>query len=281
MKSTDEACMAMTEARERISPTKAQMYLNRNTGNRKLRDGLVEKYAADMRSGKWTACLAPVAFYVNGDIADGQHRLWAIIESGTTQEFLVVRGFPREAGLNVDTGKIRTVVDNARISGQDPDLSNELVALARMVEEGDRQNKPYSNAQRLEFVDMHREAAKWAVTHGPRGKGLRSAATLAAIARAWYHEDDKDRLARFCQVVSTGFADGDSESSAVALRNYLLARCVGRSGRIHGSLRDMFLKTMNATHYFMSGRKLTVIKGVADEVYPLPRRNAPGARKAA
>jgi len=99
---------------ETITPTKAHTWLNRNTSNRKLRDGWVEKYASDMRAGKWTECIVPIVFYENGDIADGQHRLWAIIESDTPQRFFVLHGLTREAGLNIDTGGGRNLVDNAR-----------------------------------------------------------------------------------------------------------------------------------------------------------------------
>lgn len=70
---------------EKITPKIAEAWLNANTCNRKLRDGIVERYAADMTAGKWTECPEPISFYVDGDLADGQHRLFAITESGTTQ----------------------------------------------------------------------------------------------------------------------------------------------------------------------------------------------------
>lgn len=258
---------------ERVTPKKAEQWINRNTGNRKLREGVAEAYAEDMKNGKWTECLDPIAFYENGDLANGQHRLWAIIESGTTQEFLVARNVPRDAGLNIDVGLARTLVDNARISGVDPGLSNEMVAVSRFIEEGDTQRGKLTNAQRLEFVNMHREAAEWTISHGPRGKGLRSMATLAAVGRAWYAEQDRDKIARFCEVVSTGLANGKEEHAAICLRNYLIA---GRDSRMTGrwtdTARAIFLKTMNAISYFMRGKTLSVIKNVKDEAYPKPRR---------
>jgi hypothetical protein len=88
---------------ESITPKKAEHYLNRNTSNRKLREGVVERYASDMAGGRWTKCAAPIVFYEDGEIADGQHRLFAIIESGKSQKFFVMRDLPRDAGLNIDT----------------------------------------------------------------------------------------------------------------------------------------------------------------------------------
>lgn len=89
---------------ETVTPKLAEAWINANKSNRKLREGLVEKYACDMRAGKWTQCPEPISFYADGDLADGQHRLFAIIESDTTQEFPIARGLSREAGLNINTG---------------------------------------------------------------------------------------------------------------------------------------------------------------------------------
>ncbi len=36
---------------ERITPAKAEKYLNSNKSNRTMRAGVAEKYAADMRAG--------------------------------------------------------------------------------------------------------------------------------------------------------------------------------------------------------------------------------------
>lgn len=251
--------------KERITPQMAEEYINRNNGNRKLRAGYVERYADDMRNKRWTECLAPIAFYDNGDVADGQHRLWALIESNTTQDFIVVRNVKRESGLNIDTGAGRSIVDNARISGADPDLSPELMAVCFFVDIGGRNPGNTPAATRLAVVDAHRDAAKWAITHGPRGRGIRNQATVAAVARAWMYEADKEKLKRFCDVLSTGMAEGTHESAAVALRNYMMSR----TGTAHTMPRDIFFRTQNAIEYFMKSKPLMVIKSVSKEAYPL------------
>jgi hypothetical protein len=265
---------------ENVTPKKAEAWLNANNSNRKLRAGVAEKYADDMRNGRWTECPVPIAFYADGELADGQHRLWAIVEADVSIKFPIARGLTREAGLNIDTGLTRSLVDNARISGADRDLSNELLSVARAIEDGSAANKgnPRSNSERLALVEKHRGAAKWTVTHGPRGRGLRSALTLGAIGRAYYHENDLDRLIQFSNVLSSGHVmNADTDSAAITIRNYLLNRGQFTSG----TWRDTFLKVQNAIRYFMRGQKLTIIKGVGEEAYP-PRkaivRNAPMKR---
>lgn len=251
---------------ETITPAKANAWLNRNTSNRKLRDGVVEKYTVDMLAGKWTECIVPIVFYENGDIADGQHRLWAIVESDTTQRFFVLHGLSREAGLNIDMGLTRTLVDNARISGLNADITNEMTATARALESGNRTGKALSNASLLAMVEKHEAALKWVCSHGPRGKGLRNQCILAAIARAWYHVEDKDRLARFCQVVSTGMMQDPSESAAVALRNLFL---MNRNAHLNQLFRVNFLLTQAAIKAFFKGSSITRLRTPTEEPYPL------------
>lgn len=251
---------------ETITPAKANTWLNRNTSNRKLRDGWVEKYASDMRAGKWTECIVPIVFYENGDIADGQHRLWAIVESDTTQRFFVLHGLTREAGLNIDTGGVRNLVDNARISGLNPDITNEMTAAARALESGNRTSKALSNSSLLAIVEKHEAALKWVCSHGPRGKGLRNQCILAAVARAWYYIEDKDRLARFCQVVSTGIMLDPSESAAVALRNLFL---MNRNVHLNQLFRANFLLSQSAIKAFMKGSPITRLRSPTEEPYPL------------
>ena len=264
--------MAMTVTTERITPTKATRLLNRNTSNRKLRPGLAERYAGDMKNGNWTECTAPIVIYEDGEVADGQHRLWAIVESGTTQTFIIAKGVSRASGLNIDTGLPRNLVDNARISGIDTDLSTRLVAVARVIGTGNRgsnSSNGISNADKLALTNAYREPAAWACKHAPQGRAFAHSLVLGALGRAWYYEADKERLAKFSVVLTKGFMDDANDSAAVAMRNYLLNQA--QTGFSHREVwADTFLKLQNAIKYFMRRKPLTIIKGVKDEVYPLP-----------
>lgn len=256
---------------ERITPAKAEAWLNRNKTNRKLRTGVAEKYSDDMRAGRWTTCPMPISFYADGDLADGQHRLFAIVDSGLPQTFLVARGLERVDGLNIDTGMNRSIVDNGRISGVDANLSNTLIGVARAVEAGSPSPaSSVSNTAKMEIVNRHRECCEWAMKNGPRSKYLRNSLVLAAIARAWCAETDHDKLKRYCDVLQSGFADGTVESAAIAMRNYLLSK--GSVSSTTAMWRDTFLKVQNSISYFMRGKSLTVIKTIADEAYPLKKR---------
>ena len=268
-KATKRLAPKVTPKYELISVARAEQLLNHNSSNRHLRPGVVERYAADMRAGTWTTCTAPIVIYEDGEIADGQHRLWAITESKIGQWFMILRNLPRAAGLNIDIGLNRSLVDNARISGTDPDLSIALVSLTRAIAEGDRagvQKRTLTNTERLKYVETHREAARFAIHSGGKGRGLNNSIVNGAIARAWYVEADKERLAAFGKVYSTGFMETpEADSAAIALRNYFQTN----PGLVTNEWRDTFLKAQNAVYYFMRKRKLFMIKGLADERYPL------------
>lgn len=262
-----EQAVGVTPQYEVVTPSKAEKWLDANKGNRALREGLVEKYAKDMREGRWTTCTAPIVFYDDGAIADGQHRLWAIIESNCPQRFLIVRGLDRLSGLNIDMGKPRNLIDNAAIAGIDEGLTTTLLSLCRGIEQGDRASRYLTNSDKLRFVDKHREAARFAIMHGGRGRLFQNAIVNGAIARAWYHEDDKERLMRFGTVLSKGFGEGDADTAAIAMRNYIQAQGVRLSDS--SEWKDLFAKIQNAIWYFMRGKKLTIIKGYSEERYPL------------
>lgn len=266
----------MQTVTENITPAKAEAWLNKfNNGNRKLRPGVAEKYADDMRRGKWTACTVPIAFYEDGELADGQHRLWAVYESDMPQTFLVLRGLPRSAGLNIDTGLGRSIVDNAKISKADDGLSTRLVAAARAIESGgpaDRSTQSY--AAKLELVQQHRAAAEFAVSCVKPVRLLCNAVVMGAVGRAWYHEKDHNKIRRFCDVLASGMSEGMHESAAIALRNYLLSK--GALAATSALWSDTFVKAQNCIQYFVKERQLTVVKLVKDEPYPHPSRKRPG-----
>lgn len=257
---------------EEFSPERASRILNAaNETNRPLRPGVAEKYSADMTAGKWTQCLDPITFYDDGNLATGQHRLWAVVDSGTTQWFYVAYGRPREEGLNYDTGLPRKFADNARISGLDRNISNRLISCVRATELGymksDALGGPLSFAEMELIVDSHREVGEWLLTHGPKGRFVRAGAVMGAIGRAWYYESDKAKLARFCEILNTGLSEGKHESAAISIRNFLLEK--GTQATVSKNWRETFLKVQNAIKYFMKDYPLSVIKTISEEAYPL------------
>lgn len=95
-----------------ISPAEASAWLGDNKfDNRRLDDRNVERIVRDIKAGKWVFDGNPIRFDKDGNIIDGQHRLWAIVKSGKQVQSMVVRGLDNEAKMTIDTGKARNISD--------------------------------------------------------------------------------------------------------------------------------------------------------------------------
>ena len=103
---------------ENIGPSDARLMLGRNTDNRRLRRGLVSKYASLMQQGHWVFTGEPIIIDSEGVVANGQHRLHAIIAAEVPQNILVVRGVEPKARDAIDTGTPRTPADILTLRGE-------------------------------------------------------------------------------------------------------------------------------------------------------------------
>lgn len=109
----------MDVALERITPDVAEEYLGKNLRNRSMDRSVVEKFADEMDAGHWVLNGETIVFDTDGNLADGQHRLAAILEHGRPVYSLVVRGVePMIAQDTTDAGRKRTLGQQLQIHGE-------------------------------------------------------------------------------------------------------------------------------------------------------------------
>ena len=96
---------------EVITPAKAVEYLESNKDNRPISQIYVNRYAEDMRMGRWKYNGEAIKFDENGKLIDGQHRLLACIQSNTPFVTDVVRDLEPDCFTTLDNGKGRTCGD--------------------------------------------------------------------------------------------------------------------------------------------------------------------------
>lgn len=131
--------MKITSKVVTITPGMASSWLADNKfENRNLSDRNVNRIARDIKAGKWIFDGNPIRFDNNGNILDGQHRLWAIVMAEKEVESLVVRGLEEGAVHTIDTGKSRNNADVLHFAGYKS--TSALAALARLAI-GYRRNK--------------------------------------------------------------------------------------------------------------------------------------------
>lgn len=217
-----------------ITPEIAAEFLthNRQDGrheNRRMRRKKVAMYADDMKHGRWQTTSQGIAFYENGDLADGQHRLEAIIESGVTVTMIVIYDVPNDSTL-FDRGMARSTTDVFEMGGRKgPAYSTNSIAAVRFLflNAG---KKDISEGAVMEFIEDNADKLSIAVNLSKRGKGkseggfnvTTKACVVAAMFCALYCGIQEEVLNRFISVVNSGFTNGNEERAAIVLRNYMI-----------------------------------------------------------
>lgn len=114
-----------------ITPDIARKLLERNINNRLLRKNHVDWLSKQMTLGHWQFTGDAIKINSDGVLIDKQHTLSAIVQSGTTQRFLVIGGLSDTAIEVLDTGLGRTAGDVLKMNGI-PNANN-LSAICRKV----------------------------------------------------------------------------------------------------------------------------------------------------
>lgn len=86
-----------------LTPEMAAALLEANQSNRPIRDHHVTRIADQIAKGKWRFNGDTIKIAVTGDVLDGQHRLWAVIEAKRPVETILVRGIEKAAFATIDT----------------------------------------------------------------------------------------------------------------------------------------------------------------------------------
>ena len=100
-----------------IGPDQAKALLSSNIKNRDLSQSFVNRYAADMLNHNWSDDVSMIRVDEEGNLQDGQHRLEAVVQSGTTQSFVVAENCPVEDFKKLDLGRGRTSRDALTVLG--------------------------------------------------------------------------------------------------------------------------------------------------------------------
>src|SRR5688572_23502672 len=100
-----------------ITPDIATALLEQNPENRHVSQRQVELFAEDMRHNRWKLNGEAIIIARDGQLNDGQHRLWAVIAAEKTVDMLVVYGVERDTRDTLDMGRQRTSADVLSMEG--------------------------------------------------------------------------------------------------------------------------------------------------------------------
>lgn len=281
--------MSITSKIEKVGPPQAEKFLDTMKLNRKLSSQRVTQLADQMKEGLWVFDGSPIRFNEAGELVDGQHRMWAIIEAEHETEFLVVRGVEKKAMATMDTGKSRSFSDVLGLNN--PGLTD-VATLASFVQllyrwqDGRRGLALFSsrsgmrnvvpNSLLLDFFAANKQHIV-EVSQQSRNKpySIRGVASSVTALCIWEFEQiDAGDMADFFTKLSSG-AGLDEESPILALRNYITRAMAGADRRsvVESDLAlALIFKAWNAYREGSPMRSLSYRRGGAKpEAFPTPR----------
>lgn len=251
---------------EKVAPTKAMKYLETmGDSNRNVRQTHIDYLASQMRAGLWRRNPQPIMFDKNGRLVDGQHRLWACVESEIEIDLLVARGVSPEDVPAIDSGLARDYKDVAHYEGWNVDPMTAAIAKILVRGPGMAHAKvPPEVAHR--WYEFYKEAIDFALslrnqTRPSAGKSI-TAPMTAAIARA-YSSVGAERLTRFAEILKTGQVSVEADRAAFVLRDAWLAN------RLGASKVEQYLKTEGAIRAFVERRAVRTLQKPAAELFKI------------
>jgi hypothetical protein len=184
-----------------INPIIAERFLTKNVINRKLYELTVQKYALDMKRGRWGLNHQGICFDDEGNLIDGQNRLQAVIRSGKTIKFLVTYGIPstftipNNSGDGYETCKTQLVIDGGKMRSTGDQLhlnfgiknANLKAAITRAIIEicqGRTGNIPHSTQTVKDIYDRYTPEIEAIAVRRKPIPGLTVAGALGAMAFA-------------------------------------------------------------------------------------------------
>jgi len=248
-----------------VTPAKALAYLETMDGNRPVRQQKVDYYAAQMVAGLWRTTHQGIAFDDLGRLVDGQHRLWAIVQSGASVKLMIARGLTAPDVLALDNGLVRDYVDAAHYQGWECDkvLSPSVKWLVQGAADRAR---PVPPAVIHSWYEFYKEGIDYALAARNKAQPARKKMTgpmTGALARAYYGME-RTVLDRFVDILRSGQRNYDADSAASVLRDAWLA------GRLGGPA-DQNLKTQGALRAFDQRRAIRTLQRPDKDVFVLPK----------
>lgn len=269
-----------------VTPEMAFTWLERNTRNRTLRQSVVNRYASDMKAGRWMVTGDAIGFDTNGSIVNGQHRLWAVIEADITVRMLVAFNLAPEVVAVLDDHLKRNLGDVAKIRRPGSQVGTVHTAVAKMLLhttimstaiERRAALERLTRQDELESLDRHFQAIEFAFRECFRSRKVRSvvvAPVVTAVTRAYYTQD-RERLRQFGSVMLSGVMETNEDKPAILLRNYLIR--MGNE-KMKATPEIIYRKAERALLAFVERSNLATLYEASGELFPLPEETVTGVK---
>ena len=174
-----------------ITPgTASDILASCNDGNRRRRSTAIERYAEDMLNGAWRVNTNAIGFDRTGHLTNGQHRLEAVVKSGSTVCIPIMVGLEPLAYQTEDIGVTRTLGDVVPwMIGHGSKLTSCLSGMVSGPAMGWRLSH-FPRSKQIEMANAARPAIEFTTSlFVANQKGFSRSGQMGAVACAYYHVD--------------------------------------------------------------------------------------------
>ena len=193
----------------KITSGVAALLMRYNTHNRKLSNVSIDTIIGILVRSEWRKTHQGIAFYTDGSIMDGQHRLLACVLSGIDLDPVMVSGgYSKDDNDAIDFGSKRTAADAAKLAGvTDADLKCYVVEQWAKYQHLVTYGRPitFTNHQTKMKALEHDQALAAAISMADRVLKL---CAIAVMAR-------KEIAARAFEMVQSGWSPTYTETLLV------------------------------------------------------------------
>lgn len=220
----------MNIRRELITPEIAKAYLEHNTKNRSISDPTVDSYAEDMKNGRWCESTGiAISFDTNGVLADGQHRLLAIVKANVPIWSYVCTGCA--PGSVYDENRVRSSRDNLKMNAEDlPAVftSNVAVSMLKTLRQkslGLGRNVRVSSVSLRDFISEHYDVLFPFFERIVCGNvsGVTNVYTFLALFLAYANGVNLEDIAHFATILKTGIPETKYDNTIILYRNRMVS----------------------------------------------------------
>lgn len=249
-----------------VTPAMAREWLKQNNFNRAQRPDIVADYVRQIRDGRWRRTHQGIAFSEKGTLLDGQHRLFAIVETGITVPMLVFINEPLENHLAIDGGKRRTPLDVVRLEIRSNSIkAKHISTLKAMIAGVHCKNQNHLSSQEIvELLRRNFRAVDWAVETLGKAKDVGTPTVLGVIARA-YTCLPTERVLEFCSMLVTGQGDHPSINLIRNLREFITRQ----RDRQEETRRAVYRRVEYVLQAFLNGETNCDFPPYNKELFPL------------
>lgn len=222
----------------------AQLLADTMTTNRTIREKVIDIYAAEMTAGRWMLTGETIKLDREGNVIDGQHRLWAICKAGVTVPVMLVRGLDHSVIRVIDTAIRRSAADSLRFAGVEYANLEALASVARLAilwEGGffrtmSRVTRSVSHLAIVEWVEAHGEEAEASVKFAYAFRNRIAPVTPSPLAFAHYYVSQLDVMEseKFWAGIANLATEGAKDPRQTLLRSLVSDTSKGNQGALVG-----------------------------------------------